>query len=60
MFDFFYEQVFFVFYDLKNVKIAGKSLKIGQFLTLLATFYEFKNHVLKKVGRRSSGNLFSI
>jgi hypothetical protein len=34
--------------------------QIGQFLPILATFYEFLNHVLKKVGRASSGNLFSI
>jgi hypothetical protein len=27
--------------DLKNVKIAEKSLKIGQFLPVFATFYEF-------------------
>jgi hypothetical protein len=26
-----------VFHDLKNVKIAEKSLKIGQFLPILAT-----------------------
>jgi hypothetical protein len=30
-----------VFHDLKNVKIAEKSLKIGQLLPILATFYEF-------------------
>jgi hypothetical protein len=39
-----------VFHDLKNVKIAEKSLKIGQ-LPILDTFYEFL-HILKKVGRR--------
>jgi hypothetical protein len=37
-----------VFHDLKHVKIAEKSLKIGQLLQILATFYQFKNHVLKK------------
>jgi hypothetical protein len=45
-----------VFHDLK---IAEKSLKIGQLLPILATFYEFLNHVLKKVGRGSSHDLFS-
>jgi poly-D-alanine transfer protein DltD len=52
----FFENV----HDLKNVKIAEKSLKIGQFLPILATFYEL-NHVLKKVGRESChNNLFLI
>jgi hypothetical protein len=32
-----------VFHDLKNVKIAEKSLKIGQLLPILATFYEFES-----------------
>jgi hypothetical protein len=36
-----------VFHDLKNVKIAAKSLKIGQFLPILATFYEFKSRFEK-------------
>jgi hypothetical protein len=31
-----------VFHDLKNVKIAGKSLKIGQLLSILDTFCELK------------------
>jgi hypothetical protein len=30
-------------HDLKNVKIVEKSLKIGQYLPILATFYEFKS-----------------
>jgi hypothetical protein len=36
-----------VFHDLKNVKIAEKSLKIGQLLPILATFYEFKSRFEK-------------
>jgi hypothetical protein len=36
-----------VFHDLKNVKIAEKSLKIGQFLPILATVYEFKSRFEK-------------
>jgi hypothetical protein len=31
------------------VKIAAKSLKIGQFLPILATFYEFKSRFIKKI-----------
>jgi hypothetical protein len=38
-FDFF-ETFSNVFHDLKNVKIAEKHLKIGQFLPILATFYD--------------------
>jgi hypothetical protein len=36
-----------VFHDLKNVKIAAKKMKIGQFLPILATFYEFKSRFEK-------------
>jgi hypothetical protein len=39
-----------VFHDLNNVKIAEKSLKIGQLLQILAnftTFYEFKSRFEK-------------
>jgi hypothetical protein len=32
-----------VFHDQKNEKIAEKSLKIGQLLPILATFYEFES-----------------
>jgi hypothetical protein len=41
-----------VFHDLKNVKIAEKSLKIGQFLPILAHFsqiYEFKSSFFFKL-----------
>jgi hypothetical protein len=47
-FDFFEISIFLksnrsnVFHDLKNVKIAEKSLKIGQFLPILAHF----SHIL--------------
>jgi hypothetical protein len=36
-----------VFHDLKNVKIAKRSLKISLFWPILATFYEFKSHFEK-------------
>jgi hypothetical protein len=43
-----------VFHDLKNVKIAEESLKIGKLLSILAhfshilaTFYEFKSRFKK-------------
>jgi hypothetical protein len=31
---------------------------LGQFLPILATFYEFKNHILKKVGKARAGYMF--
>jgi hypothetical protein len=48
-FFYFFEKVSFLdcirsknlLHDLKNVKIAEKSLKIGQFYPILPTFYEF-------------------
>jgi hypothetical protein len=43
-----------LFHDLKNVKIAEKDLKIGQFLPILANL----NHVLKKVGEGASITYF--
>jgi hypothetical protein len=58
--DFFFKSLIFecnhsktvrdVFHDLKNVKnvkIAEKSLKIGQLLPILVTFYEFKSRFEK-------------
>jgi hypothetical protein len=32
-----------LFHDLKKVKVDKESLKIGQILPILATFYEFKS-----------------
>jgi hypothetical protein len=52
-----------VFHDLKNVKIAEKSLKIGQLLPILANFSHnlwSKNHVLKKVPQHDVGALHSV
>jgi hypothetical protein len=53
----FFQNVIFIsknvsnlFHDLKNVKIAEKSLKIGQFgqfYPILPTFYEFKSRFEK-------------
>jgi hypothetical protein len=37
-----------LFHDLKNVKIAEKSLKIGQFYPILPTFTPNLNHVFEK------------
>jgi hypothetical protein len=58
-FFYFFEKshVFNLFHDLKNVKIAEKRLKIGPFGQFYPHFMNF-NHVLKKVGRRSSDDLF--
>jgi hypothetical protein len=36
-----------VFHDLKNVKIADKSLQISQLLPILANYYEFKSRFEK-------------
>jgi hypothetical protein len=38
-----------------RLKKKSKNSKIGQFLTILATFLLSKNHVLKKVGRARAG-----
>jgi hypothetical protein len=46
-----------VFNDLKNVKIAKRSLKICLFWPILGHFMNL-NHILKKVGRRSDQNWF--
>jgi hypothetical protein len=57
-FDFF-ESLIFLLYSFKtvfNVLHDLKNSKIGQFWPHLWNL----NHVLKKVGRASSGNLFSI
>jgi hypothetical protein len=39
------KNVWDVFHDLKNVKIAQRSLKICQFWPILAIFYEFKSRI---------------
>jgi hypothetical protein len=45
-----------VFHGLNNAREnSQKSLKISQFLPILATFYEFLNHILKKIGRTTLG-----
>jgi hypothetical protein len=50
------KNVWDVFHDLKNVKIAQRSKKICQFWL----YFMNLNHVLKKVGRGRSHNTFSL
>jgi hypothetical protein len=48
-----------LFCEILSQTSKSKSSIFGQFLTILATFYEV-NHVLKKVGKGRSGDLFLI
>jgi hypothetical protein len=41
------KNVYDVFHDLKNMKIAQRSVNIGHFGPILAIFYEFKSHFEK-------------